>query len=431
MKADTIAAGEGSASRDRRVLVTGIGAVTAAGIGVGGLREGLRRPRSPIGPVTRFDPSPFRTRIAAEVSDEEFRAADFMTRAQARRLDRFGQFSIAVSRQALDDARIDPDALDRDRVAVQMGSALGGVVHAEQEFQHFLEDGLRAVDPRLALMVFCGASSCNVAIEWGFTGPNSTNAMSCASGTMAIGDGFRLIRDGTADVAVCGGVEAPLGPLTFGAFAIIRAMSTRNEDPGRACRPFDRDRDGFVMGEGACVLILEEETHALERGARVYAEVVGYGNTNDAHHMTAPRPDGLQAARAMEAALASGGLAPQDVDYVNAHGSSTPLNDSTETRVIRNVLGPRAYEIPVSGTKAFYGHALGASGAIEAAITCLAIQDGWVPPTLNLEQAEEACDLDYVLGRGRPVRVRAALTNSFGFGGINACLAVGAHDGGL
>jgi 3-oxoacyl-[acyl-carrier-protein] synthase II len=274
--------------------------------------------------------------------------------------------------------------------------------------------------------VFCGSASCRVAIEYGFTGSNSTNAMSCASGTIAVGDGFRLIRDGFSDVAVCGGVEAPLGPLSYGAFAIIRAMSTRNQEPERACRPFDRDRDGFVMGEGACVLVLEELEHALARGARVYAEVRGYGITNDAHHMTSPRPDGAQAATAMRQAMEMAGVGAEAIDYVNAHASSTPLNDSTETLAIRTVLGERAYRIPVSGTKAYYGHALGASGAIEAAITALALHRGWIPPTLNLECAGSDCDLDYVPGTGRSAPLRTAISNSFGFGGINASLVLSA-----
>jgi 3-oxoacyl-[acyl-carrier-protein] synthase II len=351
-----------------------------------------------------------------------------MERTAARRLDRFGQFSIAASRQALADASLDPERLDRERVAVQMGSALGGVAHAEAQLGRFLERGPRAVDPRLALTVFTGAASCNVAIAFGFTGPNSTNGMSCASGTIAVGEAWRLIREGAADVALAGGVEAPLAPLSFGAFSIIRAMSTRNDDPGRACRPFDRDRDGFVMGEGACVLVLEERTHALERGARVYAEVVGYGITNDAHHMTAPLPDGSQAERAMAQALSSGGLRPGRVDYVNAHGSSTPLNDATESQAIGRVLGERAREVAVSGTKPYYGHALGASGAIEAAICSLAIHRNWIPPTLNHHQPGEGCELDYVAGGGRTVKVEVAVSNSFGFGGINASLALTAHD---
>ena len=406
----------------RRVVITGIGPITASGIGVEGLWNGLHSTTSPVRRITRFDATPFRSQVAAEV--DGFEATNFMERNQARRLDLFGQFSLAAARAAIDDANFANTPLDGGRVAVQMGSALGGIVHAQTELYNYIRDGVKGVDPRLATTVFCGASSCHIAIEHGFTGPNSTNAMSCASGTIAVGDAFRLIREGTSDVAVCGGVEAPLGPLSYGAFAIIRAMSTRNDDPIRACRPFDRDRDGFVMGEGACVLVLEEMSHAVGRGARVYAEVCGYGTTNDAHLMTSPRPDGSQAARAMRQALDGAQMGPADIDYVNAHASSTPLNDSTETLAIRAVLGERAYDIPVSGTKAYYGHALGASGAIEAAITALALHRGWVPPTLNLERAGDGCDLDYVLGEGRPQRLRSAITNSFGFGGINASLVL-------
>jgi 3-oxoacyl-[acyl-carrier-protein] synthase II len=408
----------------REVVVTGIGIITASGIGReafwGRLRDGV----SPVGPVTRFDASPFRTRIAVEVPD--FLPTDFMDRNRARRLDRFGQMSIAATQLALDDAGLTTAALPPDRVAVQMGSALGGIAHAEEQMYRFVQGGLRGVDPRLALTVFCGACSCNVAIEFDLRGPNSTNAMSCASGTIAVGDGFRLVREGTVDVAVTGGVETPLAPLTFGAFALIRAMSTRNDDPAAAYRPFDAHRDGFVMGEGAGVLILEERTRALDRGARIYARVLGYGTTNDAHHMTAPRPDATEAVRAMTRALETAGIGPEKVDYVNAHASSTPLNDGTESVAIRRVLGPRADRIPVTGTKPYYGHALGASGAIEAGICSLAIHEGWIPPTLNLEEPGEDCDLDYLPGAGREASIRFALSNSFGFGGINASLVLAA-----
>jgi 3-oxoacyl-[acyl-carrier-protein] synthase II len=406
------------------VVVTGIGPVTASGVGVEKLWQGLHKKHSPVRRITRFDASPFRSSIAAEV--EGFEPSDFMERNQVRRLDLFGHFTLASTRAALDDAGLSPSSVEPGRVAVQMGSALGGVAHAQDQIFNFFRSGVKAVDPRLATTVFCGAASCWVAIEHGFTGPNSTNAMSCASGTIAVGDGFNLVRDGLVDVSVCGGVEAPLGPLSFGAFAIIRAMSTRNQDPERACRPFDRDRDGFVMGEGACVLVLEEAERAVARGARIYAEVRGYGVTNDAYHMTSPRPDGSQAAEAMRLALESAGVAPNEIDYVNAHGSSTPLNDSTETLAIHSVLGERALQIPVTGTKAFYGHALGASGAIEAGVTALTLQRGWIAPTLNLERVGDGCDLDYVPGEGRPMRVRSAITNSFGFGGINASLVMSA-----
>jgi 3-oxoacyl-[acyl-carrier-protein] synthase II len=415
-------------SSARRVVITGIGPVTASGVGVESLWQGLHRKVSPVRKITRFDASVFRSSIAAEV--EGFEPTNFMERNQARRLDLFGQFALASTRAALDDAALSPASVDGGRVAVQMGSALGGIAHAQDQIYNFFRAGVKAVDPRLATTVFCGAASCWVAIEHGFTGPNSTNAMSCASGTIAVGDGFNLIRSGAADVSICGGVEAPLAPLSFGAFAIIRALSTRNQDPERACRPFDRDRDGFVMGEGACVLVLEELEHAVARGARIYAEVRGYGVTNDAYHMTSPRPDGSQAAAAMRMALRTADMPPEEIDYVNAHGSSTPLNDSTETLAIRSVLGEHAYEVPVSGTKAYYGHALGASGAIEAAVTALALQRGWVAPTLNLERAGDGCDLDYVPGDGRHVRLRGALSNSFGFGGINASLVMSAWPNG-
>jgi 3-oxoacyl-[acyl-carrier-protein] synthase II len=273
-------------------------------------------------------------------------------------------------------------------------------------------------------MVFAGAASCNVAIAFGVSGPNSTNGMSCASGTIAIGDGFRAIVRGDADVMLAGGAEAPLAPLSFGAFSIIRAMSTRNEAPATASRPFDAGRDGFVMGEGSAVLVLEERGHALARGARIYAELCGYGLTNDAHHMTAPRSDGAQASRAMRLALAEGGVAPEAIAYINAHGSSTPLNDSTETAAIKQVFGVHAGRLAISGTKGYYGHALGASGAIEAAICALASHRGWLPPTLNLLTPDPACDLDYLASGGRAAQPEYLLTNSFGFGGINAALVL-------
>ncbi|HEU0016696.1 MAG TPA: beta-ketoacyl-ACP synthase II, partial [Longimicrobium sp.] len=404
-----------------------IGCITPIGNGVEGLWDGLRRRESAVQKIDRFDPSPFRSHLAAQVND--FDPADFMDRQRVKRTERYAQFSIAASRQALDDAGIDPSAEDPERVGVLMGSALGGVAYGEDQFTGYVHKGVRGVDPLLALVVFNGAASCNVAIEFGFSGPNSTNGMSCASGAMAIGDGLRAIRLGEADVVLAGGVEAPLAPLCYGAFAIIRAMSTRNDDPARASRPFDADRDGFVMGEGAAVLVLEEMEHAIARGATIYAELLGYGTSNDAHHMTAPRPDGSQAARAMRDALRSGGLRPEDVDVVNAHGSSTPLNDSTETRVIRDVFGGHADRLRVSGTKGYHAHCLGATGAIEAAISALSLQRGWVPPTLNLECRGEGCDLDYVTGEGVEMRPRAIISNSFGFGGINAALAFGAAPG--
>jgi 3-oxoacyl-[acyl-carrier-protein] synthase II len=406
----------------RRVVVTGIGAITPIGITRRTLWDGVRAERSAVRSLTRFDPSIFRSHNAAEVND--FVPGDHLDAKRVKRLDRFGQFSVVAARQALDDAHIDLAAEDRDRIGTMMGSALGGVAYAEHQLGLFLTQGLRAVEPSLALSVFGGASSCNIAIEFGVRGPNSTNAMSCASGTIAIGEAFRQIRDGYADVMISGGAEAPLSPLCFGAFALIRAMSTRNDDPTSASRPFDRDRDGFVMGEGSAVLILEERSRAIARGAPIYAELLGFGLTNDAHHMTAPLPDGSQAARSMRIALDDAGVAPNEVAYVNAHGSSTPLNDPTETVAIKRVFGDHAYRIPVSSTKGYYGHALGASGAIEAAICALALTNRWVPPTVNLKSPDEACDLDYVPSNGREADLDVVVSNSFGFGGINAAIVM-------
>lgn len=406
----------------RRVVITGLGPITASGIGADDFWSGLRKQRSPIRRITRFDAGPWRSKIAGEIDD--FDPGRYMDPQVARRLDRYSQFAISATRLALEDASLDATSLDPDRVAVQLGSALGGVAHAERQVTNLMERGIRAVDPRVALHTFCGAASCNIAIEFGFSGPNSTNAMSCASGTLAIGEAARLIEDGRVDVAVAGGIEAPLSSLSFGAFALIRAMSTRNDDPARACRPFDRDRDGFIMGEAAAVLVLESLEHADARGATIYGEVAGFANTNDAHHMTAPRPDGAQATRAMEIAMEHAGVTPSDIDYVNAHASSTPLNDATETRAIKQALGTRAYEIPVSGTKPYYGHALGASGAVEATICALSLSRGWIPPTLNLEEPDDDCDLDYVPRDGREQFPDVCISNSFGFGGINGVLVL-------
>ena len=378
--------------------------------------------RSPVGPVTLFDSAPFRSHMAAEVN--LFNAADFIASRRTSRLDRFVQFSLSSTKLAIEDADLDPSSVDTARTAVQMGSAMGGIAHAEVQLRKFVEGTGRGIAPRLATTTFAGAASCHIAIEYGFTGPNTTNAMSCAASTIAIGEAARLIRDGIADIAIAGGADAPLAPVCYGAFASIRAMSTRNEAPTESCRPFDKDRDGFVMGEGACTFVLEEASQARARGANIYAEVRGFGTNNDAYHMAAPHPDGSHAARCMQAAIEAAGLAITDVDHVNAHASSTVLNDSTETKAIRKALGSHADRVPVTGTKPYHGHALGASGAMEAAICCLSLRDGWIPPTLNHEAPGEGCDLDYVTGEGRSKELRAIVTNSFGFGGINAVLVL-------
>lgn len=404
----------------RRVAITGIGCVTPIGTGVDAFWQGLQARKSAVTRATRFDVEIFRSHCAAEVPD--FDAARYIDPKRVKRLDRFSQFAVASAQMALADGALSLDSVDRDRAGAMMGTALGGVAYAEEQAARFQQGGLRDVDATLALAVFGGSASCNMAIEFGISGPNCTNAMSCASGAMAIGEAMRQIRDGYADVMLAGGAEAPLATLCFGAFALIRAMSTRNDDPARASRPFDANRDGFVMGEGSAVLLLEAWDHAVARGARIYGELAGYGTTNDAHHMTAPRPDGSQAARCMRLALQDAEAEARDVQYINAHGSSTPLNDPTETLAIRQVFGAHADAVPVSGTKGYYGHALGASGAFEAAISALAVSRGWAPPTVNLETPDPACDLEYIRGEGRQLTPRTVLSNSFGFGGINAAL---------
>jgi 3-oxoacyl-[acyl-carrier-protein] synthase II len=374
----------------RRIVITGIGAITPIGSGREGLWAGVRRGESAGRPVTRFDPAPFRSQVAAEIDD--FDPLDYMDARKARRLDRFSQLSVAVSRQALADASLYPDVGDGRKVAVYLGSALGGTT--------------------------------NVAIEFGLRGPVMGNANSCASGAMAIGEAFRLLKSGEIEAALAGGVEAPIAPLTFGAFSLIRALSTRNDAPERASRPFDRDRDGFLMAEGAAMFVLEELEHALARGAHPYAEVLGYGVTNDAYHMTAPLPSSEEAARAMTLALAEADLMPDEVEYLNAHATSTPLGDAAEALAIHLAFGEYAERLPVSGTKGLHGHALGASGAIEAAITALSLDRGWLPPTANLEDSDPACKLAYVPAGGKEMAADVAVTNSFGFGGFNASLVL-------
>ncbi len=407
-----------------RVAITGIGCVTPIGTGARALTEGLDRRESAVRTITRFDPTPFRSRVAGEIP--AFDPGEHLPRQSLKRLDRFSQLGVASAKLALDDAGLDPSVTDRDRFGVMMGSALGGIAFGEEQTERFRQSGLRGVEAHLALSVFGGAVSCNIAIEWGLTGPNATNAMSCASGAVALGQGLQAIRSGVCDLVLAGGAEAPLSPLCYGSFTVIRAMSTRNDDPATASRPFDRDRDGFVMSEGAAVLVLERWDRAVARGARIYAELIGYGLTNDAYHMTAPRPDGEQAARAMRLALEDARVAVSEVDYINAHGSSTPLNDSTETAAIKRVFGDDAYRVAISGTKGYYGHALGASGAIEAAICASAIERQRIPPSLNLHVPDDACDLPYITDRDEARPVTTVLSNSFGFGGVNAALVFGA-----
>ena len=404
----------------RRVAITGLGLVTPIGIGQDEVWARLHQARSAVDTITRFDPSPFRSRIAAEIPN--FEPLERLTARQARRTDRCSQLGLAAAQLALDDSHLHLAELAPDRVGVLMGTALGGVGFAEQENEKYVKGGVRDVDPLLALTVFGGALSCNIAIAHGISGVNATNAMSCASGTLAIGDAFRAVARGEVDVMLAGGSEAPLYPLCYGAFSLIRAMSTRNDDPGTASRPFDRGRDGFVMSEGAAVLVIESLDRARSRGAPIYAEIAGFGLTNDAFHMTQPRGDGREAIRAMRQALAEAHCAPHEVEWICAHGSSTPLNDDTEARAIGAVFGDHVGQVPVSGTKGWHAHALGASGAIETAIAALVMTRGWIPPTLNCVDPNPEQVLQHIPASGLDRRPAAVLKNSFGFGGCNATL---------
>ncbi|MFX3632893.1 MAG: beta-ketoacyl synthase [Candidatus Pristimantibacillus sp.] len=402
-----------------RVVITGIGCVTPIGTGVEALWNGVQRGESAVKHMDRFVPEGLRSRISAQIPN--FEAEDYMNKKRAHRMDRFSQLAVAAGMLALQDARLNSTDMDSERSGIFMGSALGGIAFAEEQCGLYYNGGFRSVSPTLGFSVFGGAASCNLAMEFGFTGPNETNSMSCASGSVAIGRAMQAIKRGEADVILAGGSEAPLAPLSFGAFDMLRAMSTRNERPDTASRPFDRNRDGFVMGEGSAILVLEAEHHAKARGATIYGEVAGFGLTNDAHHMSAPLPCGTQAARALRQALTSADMSPDDVNYVNAHGSSTLLNDVTESKVIRTVFGNRP--VAVSGTKGLYGHPLGASGAIEAAITLLSIRNRWLPPTTNLEEPDPAAEIDLVARQARQVKAEAAVSNSYGFGGVNSVLA--------
>jgi 3-oxoacyl-[acyl-carrier-protein] synthase II len=419
-------------TRARRVWITGFGLVTPIGTGRAAFWDGVRAGRSPVRRIDRFDPSTFRSQVAAQVDD--FDPLDHMSPKTARQLDRFSQFGLVAGRLALEDAGLTPGesgAASRERIGIYLGSALGGIAYAEMQHQRYLEGGIRTVAPNLALAVFGGAAPANLGIALDVRGPILSTANSCASGGVALGEAFRAIRDGTIDGAVAGGAEVPLSPLAFGAFDIIRALSSHsNDQPDRAARPFDAARDGFVMGEGAALLVLEEAGIAERRGAVPYAELMGYGATSDAYHMVQPRADGREAARAASIALADAGVEPDEIDYVNAHASSTPIGDVAEARAIRLALGDRAATVPMSGTKALYGHPLGASGAIEAAICALTIRDGWAPPTVNLASLDPAVaeQVPNVLAEGRPGTYRRVLSTSFGFGGLNAALVFGATE---
>ena len=420
-------------SSSRRVWITGIGPITAIGTGRDAFRAGLRAGCSPIKRIDRFDASAFRSQVAAQIDD--FDPLAWMPPKTARQLDRFSQFGLVAGQLALDDAGIRPGeaaAPSQDRIGIYLGSALGGIAYAESQHERYLERGIRSVAPNLALAVFGGAAPANLGIALDVRGPILSTANSCASGAVALGEALNAIRAGEVDAAIAGGAEVPLSPLAFGAFDIIRALSGgHNDDAVHACRPFDSGRDGFVMGEGATLLVLEAEEIARARGAEPYAELMGYAATSDAHHMVQPRADGREAGRAASLAMSDADVAPDEIDWVSAHASSTPLGDIAEARALRLALGERAATVPVSGTKAYYGHPLGASGAIEAAIGALAVRDGWAPPSLNLVEPEPDLGglLPGLLLAPRSGTYRRILSTSFGFGGLNAALVIGATGG--
>ncbi len=413
----------------RRAWITGIGVLTAIGTGLPAFEAGLRANRSPVKRIDRFDPSPFRSQVAAQVDD--FDPLDHMDARAARALDRFSQFGLAIGRMAMADAGLVPGAggaPDPGRIGIYLGSALGGIAFAEAQHEQYLTRGLRGVSPTLALAVFGGAAPANLGIALDVRGPILSTANSCASGAVAIGEALNAIRDGEIDAAIAGGVECPLSPLAFGAFDLIRALGHGfNDDPVQAARPMDARRDGFVMGEGGALLVIEAEDVARRRGAVPYAEILGFAATSDAHHMVQPRPDGREAARAVTLALQDAGVASDELDWVSAHASSTPIGDIAEARALAMALGDRAATVPVSATKALTGHPLGATGAMEAAMAALAIRDGFVPGSANLEAPEPELDalLPGLLREPCDGRFERVLSTSFGFGGLNAALVFG------
>ena len=406
----------------RRVVVTGMGLVTAVGTGTEQTWQNLIAGKNGIGRITLFDASDFVTQIAGEVKD--FQPELYIDKKEARRMDRFVQFGMAASKMAMEMAGFDKpfEGEEAERVATILGSGIGGLGTLEEEHKTLLAKGPKRLSPFFIPMMIVNLPPGQVSIRWGARGPSWSPVSACATGAHAIGEAFKTIQRGDADVAICGGAEAAITPLGIGGFNAMRAMSTRNDSPETASRPFDKDRDGFVQGEGAGVLVIEELEHARKRGANIICELAGYATNADAHHITAPSPDG--APRCMELALRDAKLRPEEVGYINAHGTSTELNDANETAAIKKVFGDHAYKLAVSSTKSMTGHTLGAAGGIEAVITALAISRGVLPPTINYTTPDPACDLDYVPNEAREVRVDAAISNSFGFGGTNVVLAM-------
>ena len=411
---------------DRRVVVTGLGAMTPLGTSVEAVWQRVCQGESGIGPITRFDSTGYPACIAGEVRD--FDAAMYLDKHDVRRSDRFCQLAIAASHEAVNDAGLNTEKGAGDRTGVYIGSAMGGLESIETVHTVLMEKGPRRVSPMFPAMLLGNLASGHVSMRIGATGPNNSSVTACAAGAHSIGEAFHTITRGAADVMIAGGTEATITPLAISAFGNMRALSPQVETPTGASRPFDRERDGFVMSEGAAVLVLEELQHAKRRGASIHAELVGYGSASDAHHITAPPPDGAGAAACMTAALRDAGLSADAVDYVNAHATSTPVGDAAETMAIKSVFKDRAYSLPVSATKSMTGHMLGAAGAVESIFTVLALRCGVLPPTINYEHPDPSCDLDYVPNDARQASLRVAISNAFGFGGTNASLVFRAFD---
>lgn len=405
----------------KRVVVTGVGAITPIGNTPAQYWEGLLSGRNGIAPITLFDASQHKCRIAGEVKGYD--SQDYLDAKDAKRMDRFAQFAVSASLQAIADAQFVINELNAEQVGAIIGSGVGGIKVLEDQQAVYLDRGPDRCSPFMVPMMISNMAAGLTAIHIGAKGPNSCTVTACAAGSNAVGDAFRLIQQGYAQAMICGGTEAAVTPLSLAGFAAARALSTRNDAPSHASRPFDRDRDGFVMGEGSGILLLEELEHALSRGARIYAEIVGYGITCDAYHMTSPVPGGEGATRAIQLALKDAGLNPNQVSYINAHGTSTGPNDVTETAAIKKALGECAYKVAISSTKSMTGHLLGGSGGIEAVATVMAIANDQIPPTINLDNPDPECDLDYVPHKSRAQTVEVALSNSFGFGGHNVTLA--------
>lgn len=407
---------------NRRVVVTGLGTVSPVGIGRSDFWRALCSGESGIDRITAFDAREFASQIAGEARD--FNIEDFLDGREARRMDRFSQFAIAASKLALEDSGLRIDSSNAERVGVIIGSGIGGLSTFEAQHEVLLSKGPRRVSPFTVPMMICNMAAGHVSIVLGAKGPNTCTVTACASGSHAIGDAFELVKRGGADACICGGAEACVTPLAVAGFSSMRALSTRNDEPRKASRPFDAKRDGFVIGEGSGIVILEALKKALERGAHIYGEMLGYGMTGDAYHITAPSPEGEGAARAIEAALQEAEISPEEVDYINAHGTSTPYNDEFETMAIKKVFGKHAYELAVSSTKSETGHLLGAAGGIEMIVCSLAIETGHIPPTINYEFPDPQCDLNYVPNVSIKRNVRVAMSNSLGFGGHNVSLVI-------